>query len=267
MGCDAGDVACQGNEQPAHRTVIADFRLDAFEVTVARFRAFVDAFPPAPSAGAHPLIAGSGWDPERGSTYPPTREALIASLDCESIRPPTWSATPGPTDNQPIICVSYPVAFAFCLWDQGRLPTEAEWEYAAAGGDEERLYPWGDEPPTIEHAAFNCLLADDFRCSENDRAPVGSFPRGRGRWGHYDLAGNQSEWVLDYFEHYPADADCDNCAVVMGRNYAKRGGSFVDDASELRASARSSAGNEYLREGALGFRCARAMPRSARSAR
>jgi sulfatase modifying factor 1 len=261
MGCAPDEPDCLTNEQPEHRTIIAPFRLDAFEVTVARFRAFVEAFPPAPAPGdgAHPLIEGSGWNSELDAVYPATREELIQSLDCEEVRETTWSPTPGPKDNQPIICVSWQLAFAFCHWDEGRLPTEAEWEYAAAGGAEERLYPWGNSDPTTEHAAFDCLLVDDFLCSVQDRAVVGSFPRGRGRWGHYDLAGNQAEWLLDTFEPYPLDTECDNCAVVKGANYVGRGGNFVDEPRDLRTYARDSAGNEYLRTGFMGFRCARAM--------
>lgn len=262
MGCSVDDPECRSPEQPEQLATIDSFELDAYEVTVARFRDFVEAFPVPPdeSAGEHPAIAGSGWQTAWNQDYPASRDSLIAELDCGSVA--SYSSTPGVNDNLPVDCVSWLVAFAFCVWDGGRLPTEAEWEYAAAGGSEERLYPWGGAEPTVDHAAFDCLLADDFLCSEQDFAPVGSFPLGVGRFGHRDLAGNLSEWVLDFYDvsAYANRTECDNCAVIGGveaENRAHRGGSFIDSIGNLRAASRDGGwyytGNIHT----VGFRCAR----------
>ena len=134
-------------EQPEHETTVAEFYLDRFEVTVARFREFVAAYDawqkPILGDGAHPLIPESGWD--ESWVLPATAGEFLTALDCSQDFP-TWTDSPGPNEDLPINCVSWYEAFAFCIWDGGRLPTEAEWEYVAAGGNENRLHPWGSTP-------------------------------------------------------------------------------------------------------------------------
>jgi formylglycine-generating enzyme required for sulfatase activity len=146
------------------------------------------------------------------------------------------------------------MAFAFCVWDGGRLPTEAEWEYAAAGGDENRVYPWGNDLPDPVPANFRDNHYTPY-------LPVGSEPLGNGRWGHADLGGNMDEWVLDQFtDDWYADtaAGCDNCANVpdgSSRIRVQRGGGWEDHGSLLRAAARHGVGQDALVS--VGFRCAR----------
>jgi formylglycine-generating enzyme len=88
-------------------------------------------------------------------------------------------------------CLTWYQAFAFCIWDDARLPTEAEWEYAARGGDEERLYPWGYVP---DSSRVNCASGSVIRVGE---AGAG---RDSGRWGHVDLVGNVWEWARDRYD-------------------------------------------------------------------
>src|SRR5205085_368808 len=100
-----------------------------------------------------------GWQKAWNARLPPDRQALIGSLACYSSYA-TWRDVGDASDEEtrPINCVSWYVAEAFCIWDNGRLPTDAEWELAAAGGSELRLYPWGDAAPgpSADLAVYSC---------------------------------------------------------------------------------------------------------------
>ena len=125
----------QSSQYPA---TVSDFRLDRFEITVGRFRRFAASFtgPPQAGAGAHPLITGSGWN---GAWPWNSVDPEAAKTECVSV----WTEQPDANENLPMTCMSWYEAFAFCAWDGGRLPIDAEWNYAAAGGNEQRVYPWG----------------------------------------------------------------------------------------------------------------------------
>jgi formylglycine-generating enzyme required for sulfatase activity len=205
---------------------VSPFVLDKFEVTVGRFRQFVAAYPgsrPTTGQGAHPLLgSSSGWQADWDELLPQSTEQLVASLSCDSQASATWTADLGDNETRPINCLSWTLAFAFCAWDGGRLPTETEWHYAAAGGSEERYYPWSVPPAdtTIDtdHASYGeagkpivCRADGVLACSYRDLWPVGSRPKGNGRWGHADLLGNVGEWVLDW-HYYDVIEDCVDCA-------------------------------------------------------
>jgi len=250
----------QGDEVPEHDATVSEFYLDEYEVTVGRFRKFVEQFdgtPPPDGAAAHPLIPGSGW--QAGWSLASSQATLIGNVKCLSTYE-TWRDTPNGTEELPIGCVNWYEAFAFCAWDGGRLPTETEWEYAAAGGDENRLYPWGSATPENTLAAFDCLYAGTSSCAFEDIAEVGSLPAGAGRWGHKDLAGNMYEWALDWYDsgwYAGGGAVCDDCANLnTDSNRVVRGGFFSLGAGGLRAANRDSRypTNRYH---SLGFRCAR----------
>jgi formylglycine-generating enzyme required for sulfatase activity len=262
--CPLGTV-CGDSEQPEHPATVATFMLDKYEVTVGRFRAFLDAYdgtPPPAGSGAHPLIAGSGWqeawnrDTGRGappSSFQDLREAM--RVCAASIELTTWTYSPGENETYAVDCLSWYLAFAFCIWDGGRLPTEAEWEYAAAGGDENRYYPWGNELPDPPPA----------NCVGNGGTPflaVGSAPAGNGRWGHADLAGSMYEWVFDQLTDtwYAETAEgCDNCAnVLVGTTAGSRGlrgGTYQSPPSFLNVARRGGRSPEMGY--GLGVRCAR----------
>jgi formylglycine-generating enzyme required for sulfatase activity len=237
---------------------VSDFYLDKYEITVGRFRQFVNAgkgthaSPPPEGAGVHPKIPGSGWDPSWNGSLSADTPALKENLKC-SASYQTWTDSPGANESKPINCLDWHTAFAFCAWDGGRLPSEAEWNYAASGGDEQRYYPWSSSStPTViddSYAVYRCSGA----CIP---LPVGSkSTKGDGKWGQSDLAGNLSEWVLDWYGSYAVP--CDNCANLATTSYpVSRGGYFSVSSWYIRSSDRG--GQEPLgRNYDIGARCAR----------
>jgi formylglycine-generating enzyme required for sulfatase activity len=238
--------------------MVSTFALDVYEVTVGRFRAFVNAgqgtqaSPPAMGAGAHPQLAGSGW----GSAWNPNLVAntasLTAGLKCSSVNY-TWTDAVSGNENKPINCVTWYEAMAFCIWDGGYLPTEAEWNYAASGGSLQRVYPWSN-PATS--SIIDCSYANYQSCVSGGVSWAGSRAVGNGRWGHSDLAGNVREWVLDWYAgSYPMP--CVNCASLSpDMNRLSRGGSIGYDPLYLRTSYRGQ-DSPGTRNQYLGFRCAR----------
>jgi len=254
-----------------HPATVGNFRLDKYEVTVGRFRAFVNAgmgtrsSAPAAGAGAHANIAGSGWDASWNANLAASTTALVAALKCDPTLQ-TWTDAPGGNEDRPMNCVTWYEATAFCAWDGGYLPTEAEWNYAAAGGDQQRAYPWSSPAGSLiidgAHASYD---ADNFEncvgdglpgCAVTDLVAVGMKPAGDGRWGQSDLAGNVMEWTLDWQAVYQVPcADCANLAPGAHREI--RGGSFASGATDLRTGRRLSLPPSD-RIILAGVRCARA---------
>jgi formylglycine-generating enzyme required for sulfatase activity len=172
-------------------------------------------------------------------------EAYVKSTSALEPAPPPW----GKEHEEPVVNVPWHHAEAYARWAGGRLPTEAEWEYAAKGGDENRVYPWGNE--------YREGSANDLSSTLERTKPVGSYPKGAGRWGHLDLAGNVWEWCLDGFELDSlaglADGTADPVGPPSSGSRNVRGGSFLMDAGNVRASKREWIGpNNRVRN--LGFR-------------
>ncbi len=242
----------------SYPATVADFYLDKYEITVGRFRAFVNAgmgtqaSPPASGAGAHPLIANSGWDPSWDANLAPDTASLESAIKCFSSY--TWTDLPGANENKPANCLTWWEAFAFCAWDGGRLATEAEWNYAAAGGNEQRYYPWSS-PASSTTIDDTYAVYCGGSCSIRN---VGSkSPKGDGKWGHADLAGNVWEWGLDGWATLSYPPDCDNCAKLAGTaNRTIRGGCMGNPPSYLRA-AYSDGNIPDFRTYAQGGRCVR----------
>src|SRR5262249_26405726 len=147
-------------------------------------------------------------------------------------------------ENKPINGVSWYDAMAFCIWDGGYLPTEAEWNYAATGGGEQRAYPWSNPAAST---IIDCSYANYYPgayCTNNPTGGVNRVgfesPKGDGRWTHSDLAGNVWEWVLDWYVNpYPNPQACNDCANLnpsAGR--VIRGGGFNNDVPYLRPASR-----------------------------
>ena len=214
------------DEVPEHEVSLSAFRLDRSPVTNARFAEFVAA------------------RPEWGKARPPAERHNGRYLEhWKEGRPPRASL------DHPVVFVTWHAAQAFCRWAGGRLPTEAEWEYAArAGGDRE--FPWGDEPPTPERAHFG---------AHGTVAAGAAPPNG---FGLRDMAGNVWHFLLDAWGPYAAGPQKDPITggavkddqSVAGRR-ALRGGSFEAAPPNLRTRWRDS----HLVTNAaptVGFRCA-----------
>lgn len=173
-------------------------------------------------------------------------KACVAAGAC------TMGESYGPSfegDDQPVVGIDWSQARAFSHWVGGRLPTEAEWEYAARGAGQDNLYPWGDSEAT-------CALAVISGCG-NAPAPVCSKPAGRTRQGLCDMAGNAWEWVEDYYHDSYEGAPADGSAWVDDGSYrVNRGGSWLSDAASVRAVLRGGDAPD-LRRDFLSFRPAR----------
>jgi formylglycine-generating enzyme len=246
---------------------VSDFRLDKYKVTVGRFRAFVaagmgtQASPPPSGAGAHAKLAGSGWDASWNTSLVTDTAALRAAISCDSTYQ-TWTDTPAANEHRPINCIDWYEAMAFCIWDGGYLPTEAEWNYAAAGGDEQRVYPWSNpsNSTTIDgsYASYGCMGDGTANCTANDLVAVGIRPAGDSRWGQSDMAGNAWEFTLDWNAAYVNP--CMDCAnLVASDRRVSRGGSFQSAATTLQTGVRGWDPLPPDRLGIFGIRCARAL--------
>lgn len=244
MGRDGGD----DDEAPAHEVVVPSFQMTRSEVTTAQFRRCV--------------AAGSCEAPGTGDR-------------CTEGRPDS--------ETLPVTCVTWSQARAFCAFVGGRLPSEAEWEYAARGtnpwdpsGPEVpdcrrarargpvagRRYPWGNEAPSCQRVHMPDARGPG--CGTGAPAPVCSRPGGHSPEGLCDLSGNVWEWVEDCWHKGYAGAPTDGSAFTTGckESWRKvvRGSSFLNGTKDnLRAASRDSS-PEAQRYFSIGFRCARALP-------
>jgi formylglycine-generating enzyme required for sulfatase activity len=267
-----------GEADPAS---ISNFRLDKYDVTVGRFRQFVAAWkggytPPTGSGKHKHLNGGQGLvnaGSDAGTTYEPgwiaTDSGNIGpsdtNLQCGSItgyHAWTWTSTPGANENLPINCANWYEAYAFCIWDGGFLPSDAEWEYVNAGGNQQREYPWGTAAPGTanQYAIYGCLYpSGSGTCSATDAsniAPVGTATLGASRWGQLDIEGNMDVWVLDWSTSYVDPCvDCAYTTPLSSKVY--RGNPFELYASYLSAPGQRQGYSAVTRVFPIGFRCAR----------
>lgn len=211
MGCDTG----ADNERPVHRVFVDEFAIGRFAVTNRLYHCCIE------DAGHH---APAGWNDPRFN-HP----------------------------DQPVTSVSWFDATAYCEWLSEktgklyRLPTEAEWERAARGGLEGKLYSWGDEPPQDQPHYSQCWLNGPERVG-------GRPPNG---FGLYDISENVHEWCSDWYdEHYYLDSPTRNPqGPPRGTRRASRGGSWRHQIKITRVAARSSIPPEF-KYSDYGFRCA-----------
>lgn len=213
MGSDTGEA----DSRPASQVSVAPFYIDKFEVTNEMYDACVFA-----RECRRPQQAGSA-----------TRTSYYGS--------PVFA-------NYPVIYVDWKMAKTYCEWRGARLPTEAEWEFAARGADG-RSYPWGEK--------VDCSFANAAGCV-GDTTPVDQYANGQSPFGVYGMAGNVWEWTSSLFKFYPYDAaDGREDLTTPGQRMA-RGGSwhtFGGNGGNVRTDIRLKLDPAYY--GAyVGFRCA-----------
>jgi formylglycine-generating enzyme len=212
MGSDSG----QDNERPVHRVWTSEFLFAAYQVTNADYQVFLEA-----------------------SKSPP---------------PPFWLDPHFSHPQQPVVGVSWFEAVTYCNWlseqtgARYRLPTEAEWEKAARGGIEGRLFPWGDDGP-------------DSVPGYGDRWKTGPEPVGKlepNAFGLYDVCCNVHEWCQDWYQadYYAVSPERDPLGPESGQRRASRGGSWRHHIKVTRCAARSSIPPEF-QYADYGFRLAR----------
>ena len=242
---------------PNYPATVDDFYLDKYEITVGRFRVFVNAGMgtqanhPTAGVGAHPGIPGSGWDSTWNTNLAADPNSLEAALKCNATYQ-TWTDTAVSNESKPVNCLDWYTAFAFCAWDGGRLATEAEWNYSASGGSEQRYYPWSSPATSTTIDASYAVYASTAALNVGSKSPTGD-----GKWGQSDLAGNVWEWTLDWYASPYSISPCNNCAdLTTASDRVVRGGNFDGFASGLRSAYRGYGipGYHYV---ILGARCAR----------
>lgn len=227
MGAD-NDQASE-DEYPKHKVTVSGFYMDITEVTNAQFAEFVKATGYITTAEIKPDWEEIKKQLPPGTPKPNDSMLVAASLvfkpakGTENVdlndysqwwewKPGAdWKHPHGPNsniigrDNYPVVHVSWDDAMAYCKWSGKRLPTEAEWEWAARGGLKNNIYSWGNEPVGLGNPKCNYWQgkfpnyntgADGYK----DLAPVKKFP-GNG-YGLYDMAGNVWEWCSDWYDYY-----------------------------------------------------------------
>lgn len=212
MGSETG----QDNEKPVHRVWVDAFELAACQVTNADYAVFL-------AATSHP-------------------------------KPPQWDDPNFNHPRQPVVAVSWLDAVAFCEWlgrmtgRRYRLPTEAEWERAARGGMEGKLYPWGDAPPES--------LPDYTSRWKTGTEPVARYAPNA--YGLYNIGDNVHEWCADWYDpgYYCHSPERNPLGPAGGSRRASRGGSWRHHIKVARCAARSSIPPEF-KYADYGFRLAR----------
>ena len=225
MGSEEGDT----DEVPVHTVSLDGFWIDWFEVTNIQFVDFLNE---------------QGNQTEGGVTW-----LDLEDEDCLIRRVGADDRFETDRPNHPVIEVSWYGAAAYCKWAGARLPTEAEWEFAARGTDG-RKYPWGDDAPDCDRAQYG-------HC-DGGLVEVRTKPEGASPYGALDMAGNAWEWVADrYASNYDSSSPSENpVGPSAGGSRVVRGGSWYHGPRFARSTSRfgfaPGASEDYV-----GFRCAR----------
>lgn len=218
-------------ESPAHEVSLDNYLLDRYPVTNVQYARFLEY---VKKSGDH-----SKCHPEEPSGKDHTPKGW------QTIEYKKYSEA----DNHPVIFIDWWDAWAYAAWLGKILPTEAQWEKAAKGG-EERRYPWGDEIPTPELA--------NYGNAEGKTTLVGQYSKGASKYGCLDMAGNVWEWCRDsYSKSFYRDSPKENPVYLDNKSAARslRGGAWNDGENSLRISCRACWMNS-VRYAYVGFRCA-----------
>jgi formylglycine-generating enzyme len=281
------------DEFPKHKVTISGFWMDETQVTNAQFQKFVAATKYVTTAEKKPDWEELKKQQPPNTPRPDEKLMVPASLVFTKLDHPVpldnpvqwWSWTPdanwrhprGPKSNieglnHPVVHVSWDDANAYCKWQEKRLPTEAEWEWAARGGLINKIYPWGNEPIDSGVVKANTWQGRfPYKNTLRDKylytSPVGSFAANG--YGLYDMAGNVWEWVADWYRHDYYSSVKDGVTNPQGPSTSYdpdepgvtkktlRGGSFLCNenyCSGYRVAARMKTSPDTSMEH-LGFRC------------
>lgn len=239
-------------EAPVHEVTIKSFWIDAREVTVAGYAKFIE------STGYKTDAEKFGW-----SGVFDLKTGIWGKRDGAN-----WKQPDGPGSqalpDEPVTQISWNDAVAYAKWAGKRLPTEAEWEYAARGGLVSKRFVWGDELRPEGKPVANWWQGEfPYKNTGEDefvgRAPVGRFPANG--FGLFDMAGNVWEWCSDWFdaEYYSFNQAFDPKGPEAGQERVIRGGSWMcaeNFCANYRPAARSHATPDSALNN-LGFRCVR----------
>jgi gamma-glutamyl hercynylcysteine S-oxide synthase len=229
LGARPGDGFVFDNEKWAHQVDVAPFRLARRAVSQAEFATFIeDGGYTRPELWSE---EGWSWRQRAGAQHP----LYWRRTDSGSWQRRDFDRWVALEPALPVFCVNWFEADAFCRWANRRLPTEAEWEFVAAGdGATKRRYPWGEEMPTP--ALANCDLRS------RAPAPVDALGAGDSKDGARQLCGNTWEWTSTTFGPYPGfepDVYRDNSAPFFGSRKVLRGGGFATRARMIRNTLRN----------------------------
>jgi formylglycine-generating enzyme len=263
---DRGGYPADG-EGPVRKIRLDPFWIDTVAVSNARFAEFVGA------TGHVTEAERFGWSFVFAGLLPrdfPDTRAVSQAPWWRQVFGADWLHPDGPASDiddrmdHPVLHVSFADALAYCKWARKRLPTEAEWEYAARGGLEQQRYPWGDEiTPDGEHR-MNVWQGTFPKHNTGEdghlgTAPVDAFPPNG--YGLYNMTGNVWEWCSDWFHptFHVGGSRKNPRGPKSGTHRVMRGGSYLCHASycyRYRVAARS-ANTPDSSTGNLGFRCVR----------
>ncbi|WP_043259622.1 formylglycine-generating enzyme family protein [Streptomyces hokutonensis] len=267
MGAEDDWVVPEDGEGPVHPVRLVPFWIDRCAVTNAEFEEFTDAtghITDAERYGWSFVFAGLLPD-----DFPDTRSVAEAPW-WRQVHGAYWRRPEGPGSDvgeraeHPVVHVSWNDAIAYAAWAGKRLPTEAEWEYAARGGLEQTVFPWGDElEPGGEHRmnVWQGIFPDRDTRADGwyGTAPVTTYPPNG--YGLHNMCGNVWEWCADWYSpaYYARGPQDDPPGPSFGVQRVIRGGSYLCHASycrRYRVAARSSSTPDSS-TGNQGFRCAR----------